>query len=283
MPAMVGYLNHTHWAAAAPPKNEACIRRTVRSLSPEEIDAVQVYKAGSRDDYHRSGTGLTCSHPRLPRAHQAGFSRRSLVGVGFFESVRCHGPGLALLTNGGMQQQHLLLKVNSQAIPCIVGNDTHTITSAVGVVCRCKTKAGLRRSQQGLHTRTRLSSLLKLNLDTVLKMTWFHYAAIQFPCARHHSKRKRRWVGVKGSTRNGHRDPKWPSARRLHMVRKNPGAPSEGATCTWMAADEAVGCMCAFITMWWSSGQLVYRGCPEPGLPVNGFYRIHWSQHLLTT
>ncbi|GFX38608.1 transposable element Tcb1 transposase [Trichonephila clavipes] len=39
----------------------------------------------------------------MPRAHQAGFSRRSLAGVGFFENVRCHGPGLALLTNGGVQ------------------------------------------------------------------------------------------------------------------------------------------------------------------------------------
>ncbi|GFU83238.1 uncharacterized protein TNCV_3738491 [Trichonephila clavipes] len=41
----------------------------------------------------------------MPRAPQAGFSRRSLAGVRFFESVRCHGPGLALLTNGGVQQQ----------------------------------------------------------------------------------------------------------------------------------------------------------------------------------
>ncbi|GFU49376.1 hypothetical protein TNCV_2161791 [Trichonephila clavipes] len=45
--------------------------------------------------------------PRVPRAHQAGSSRRSLAGVGLSESVRCHGPGLALLTNGGVQQQQL--------------------------------------------------------------------------------------------------------------------------------------------------------------------------------
>ncbi|GFT86366.1 hypothetical protein TNCV_3258851 [Trichonephila clavipes] len=37
----------------------------------------------------------------MPRAHQAGFSRRSLDGVGIFESVRSDGPGPALLTNGG--------------------------------------------------------------------------------------------------------------------------------------------------------------------------------------
>ncbi|GFV23448.1 e3 ubiquitin-protein ligase RNF13 [Trichonephila clavipes] len=58
---------------------------------------------------------------------------------------------------------------------------SHAITPAVGAVCRCKAKAGLRRSPRGLHTRTRLSSLLRLNLDSSLKTTWFHSAAIQFP------------------------------------------------------------------------------------------------------
>ncbi|GFX79170.1 hypothetical protein TNCV_4747541 [Trichonephila clavipes] len=38
-------------------------------------------------------------------AHPAGLSRRSLAGVGLFESVRSHGPGLALLTHGDVQQQ----------------------------------------------------------------------------------------------------------------------------------------------------------------------------------
>ncbi|GFT95291.1 hypothetical protein TNCV_3325941 [Trichonephila clavipes] len=34
-------------------------------------------------------------------------------------------------------------------------------------------------------------------------------------------------MGVKGSTRNGRRDPKCPSARRLRMVREDTGDPSE--------------------------------------------------------
>ncbi|GFU08937.1 uncharacterized protein TNCV_1318151 [Trichonephila clavipes] len=102
----------------------------------------------------------------------------------------------------------------------------HTITPAVGAVCRCKIKAGLRRSPWGHHTRTRLSSLLRLKLDSSLKTTWFHSAAVQFPRARHHSKRRRRWVGVKGSTRNGRHDPKCPSDRHLRMVREDTGAPS---------------------------------------------------------
>ncbi|GFX85674.1 uncharacterized protein TNCV_2470761 [Trichonephila clavipes] len=52
---------------------------------------------------------------------------------------------------------------------------------------------------------------------------------VQFPLAQHHSKRWCRWVGVKGSTRNGPRDPKCPSARPLRMVREDTGASIEGA------------------------------------------------------
>ncbi|GFV32480.1 uncharacterized protein TNCV_1677661 [Trichonephila clavipes] len=111
-------------------------------------------------------------------------------------------------------------------------------------------------------------------------MTWFHFTAAQFPRARHHSKRKRRWVGVKGSTRNGRRSPKCPSAKGFRMVREDTWAPNEGATCAWMAADEAVGCTRAFLTMWRFSRRLVCRGrsC-EPDFLANDSYRI---QHLTT-
>ncbi|GFW84451.1 uncharacterized protein TNCV_3089681 [Trichonephila clavipes] len=150
-------------------------------------------------------------------------------------------------------------------------------------MCRCKTKAGLRRSPRGLHIRTRLSPLLRLNLDSSLKTTWYHSAAVQFPRAWHHSKRRRRWVGVKGSTHNGRHDPKRPSARHLPMVREDTWASNEGATCAWMADDEAVGCTRAFLTMWLPSQRLVCRGHPKPGLRINDIFRIHWSQHLLIT
>ncbi|GFX92397.1 uncharacterized protein TNCV_1706731 [Trichonephila clavipes] len=89
--------------------------------------------------------------------------------------------------------------------------------------------------------------------------------------------------GVKGSTRNGQRDLKCPSARRLRMVREDTGAPNECATCAWMAANEAVGCMCFFLPMRRSSRQLICLGRPEPGLRANDISRIHWFQHLLTT
>ncbi|GFU31577.1 uncharacterized protein TNCV_3539621 [Trichonephila clavipes] len=70
---------------------------------------------------------------------------------------------------------------------------------------------------------------------------WFHSAAVLFPGAGHHFKPRRPWVCVKGSTPNGHRDPKCSSTRRHHLVREGTGASSEGATCAWMAAEKAVG------------------------------------------
>ncbi|GFS99246.1 uncharacterized protein TNCV_1600811 [Trichonephila clavipes] len=161
----------------------------------------------------------------------------------------------------------------------------YTVTPAVGALCPCNANAVLRRSPRGLHTRTRLSSLLRSNLDSSLKRTWFHSAAVRFTHARHHSKRSLRWLVIprQGSTRNGLRNPKYPSTRRLRMVREDTGAPNEGALRAWKAADEAIDCKRVFLTMWRSSRQLVCRGRPETGLRVNGIYRIHWSQHILTT
>ncbi|GFU52109.1 uncharacterized protein TNCV_3225301 [Trichonephila clavipes] len=122
--------------------------------------------------------------------------------------------------------------------------------------------------------------MLRLNLDSSLKTTWFHSAAVQVPRERHHSKWIRRWVGVKGSTRKGHHAPKCPSAKGLRMVREDP---REGVTCAWMAADETVGCTCAFFTISRCFQGLVCPQCAEPGLRLNDFSRTHWSKHLLTT
>ncbi|GFY04034.1 uncharacterized protein TNCV_1198121 [Trichonephila clavipes] len=121
----------------------------------------------------------------------------------------------------------------------------HTITPAVGTVCRCKAKAGLRRSPLGL-----LSNTIDITAEIESQ------AAVQFPRTRHHSKRKRRGVDVKSSTRNGCRDTKCPLARH-RIVREDAGSPSEGAACAWKADDEAVSCMLAFLTMWRSSPRLV--------------------------
>ncbi|GFV80635.1 uncharacterized protein TNCV_4617971 [Trichonephila clavipes] len=69
----------------------------------------------------------------------------------------------------------------------------------------------------------------------------------RFPHARHRSKRSLRWMGVKGSTRNGRRDPKCPSARRLRMVRGDTGASNEGAICAYMARKEEVAVRVHFL------------------------------------
>ncbi|GFV88453.1 uncharacterized protein TNCV_1242661 [Trichonephila clavipes] len=45
----------------------------------------------------------------------------------------------------------------------------------------------------------------------------------------------------------GRRDPKCSSAWFRRMVREDTGALSEGATCAWMMADEAVGCTRHFL------------------------------------
>ncbi|GFX62869.1 uncharacterized protein TNCV_3351951 [Trichonephila clavipes] len=144
-------------------------------------------------------------------------------------------------------------RINTRDCRVLLTMAPHTITPPVEAVCRSKAKAGLSRSPQGLPACPRLSSLLRLNPDSSLKTSWYHSAAVQLPRARHHSKRRRRWVGVKGNTRNGHRHPKCPSFRRLRMVREDTGALSEDSTCAWMVAEEAVGCTREFLAMWRSS------------------------------
>ncbi|GFU78908.1 uncharacterized protein TNCV_307491 [Trichonephila clavipes] len=124
----------------------------------------------------------------------------------------------------------------------------HTITPAVGAVCRCKAKAGLRHSPRDSPPKNTIVITVEIESGFAsLKTTWFHSVAVQFPRAWHNSKRRRQWVGVKCSTRNGRRDPKCPSAWRLRMVREDTGALNEDAICAWMAADEAVGCIRAFL------------------------------------
>ncbi|GFS60569.1 uncharacterized protein TNCV_5073501 [Trichonephila clavipes] len=113
----------------------------------------------------------------------------------------------------------------------------HTITPAMGAVCRCKAKAGLKCSP---HTNT-IVITAEIESGFFAKDDLFHSAAVQFPRAWHHSKRRRRLVDVKNSRSNGRRDPKCLSARCFHMVREDTGVPNEGATYAWMAADEAVG------------------------------------------
>ncbi|GFX24895.1 e3 ubiquitin-protein ligase RNF13 [Trichonephila clavipes] len=60
-------------------------------------------------------------------------------------------------------------RINTRGDHVLKAMTPYTITPAVGAVCRCKAGAGLGRSPRDLHTRTRLQSLLRLNLDSSLK------------------------------------------------------------------------------------------------------------------
>ncbi|GFV85637.1 hypothetical protein TNCV_3436401 [Trichonephila clavipes] len=74
----------------------------------------------------------------------------------------------------------------------------HSITTAVGAVCRCTTKAGLRHSTGSSHTNT-IVITAEVEFGIVAKDDLVPSAAVQFPRVRHHSKRRCRWVEVMGS------------------------------------------------------------------------------------
>ncbi|GFX32838.1 uncharacterized protein TNCV_889741 [Trichonephila clavipes] len=161
-------------------------------------------------------------------------------------------------------------------------NDRSTSCSVAGIAdCTQQSKLGIEtRSSLSNHVSDNISNVQFCEL-TSSKSVW-RPGSIPLQSS----------VLVRGTTPNGGgdewtpnaaRDPKCPSARRIRMVREDTGARSEGATCAWMVADEAVGCTRAFLTMWWFTRRLVFRGCPEPGFRVNDISWIQWSQHLLTT
>ncbi|GFY23666.1 hypothetical protein TNCV_2788991 [Trichonephila clavipes] len=83
--------------------NNAAPDATSFEMSKHHENSIERFQIGGKGTGHLYvvKVGLACSHPRMPRAHQAGFSRRSLAGVGFFETVRHHGPGLELVANVG--------------------------------------------------------------------------------------------------------------------------------------------------------------------------------------
>ncbi|GFW91203.1 uncharacterized protein TNCV_3301791 [Trichonephila clavipes] len=100
---------------------------------------------------------------------------------------------------------------------------SHTITPAVGAVCRCKAKAGLRCSPRRLLTRTRIVITAEIKSGFVAKDDLVSFLGNQVSSCVADSKRRCRWAGVKDNTRIGCRDPECPSARRLHMVREDTG------------------------------------------------------------
>ncbi|GFV81947.1 uncharacterized protein TNCV_3151451 [Trichonephila clavipes] len=138
----------------------------------------------------------------------------------------------------------------------------------------------------GSHTRTIvITAEIESGFVTKDNLAPFHCSPVS--SGVHHSKQSCRWVGVKGSTPNGRRDPKCPSARRLRMVREDTGTIGVDTNCVWMSSDEAIGYTRAFLTIWglldnWSVEKVLSLVFVTK-LRVNDNSRIHWSQHLLTT
>ncbi|GFX99521.1 e3 ubiquitin-protein ligase RNF13 [Trichonephila clavipes] len=96
----------------------------------------------------------------------------------------------------------------------------HTITSVVGAVFRCKAKRGLMRLPRVLHIRTRLSSLLRLNVDSRAAkddLVPFRYRPVSSCAAPLQAK-------MSTGGLQGQRDHKCPSAWFLRMVLEDTGA-----------------------------------------------------------
>ncbi|GFU68741.1 uncharacterized protein TNCV_4400191 [Trichonephila clavipes] len=69
-----------------------------------------------------------------------------------------------------------------------------------------------------LHTRTRLSSVPKTNLDSSLNTTFCQSVTFHINLACHHCRRSCRYSGVKRSARKGRLDLRFASARCLEIV-----------------------------------------------------------------
>ncbi|GFV84131.1 teneurin-m [Trichonephila clavipes] len=74
------------------------------------------------------------------------------------------------------------------------------------------------RSPGRLHTRTRLSSVPKINRDSSLNTNFYQSVTFHIDLARHHCRRSCRCSGVKGSARKGRLDLRFASARCLEIV-----------------------------------------------------------------
>ncbi|GFV08725.1 hypothetical protein TNCV_1851211 [Trichonephila clavipes] len=84
----------------------------------------------------------------------------------------------------------------------------YTTTPGVTAVCRCKAKAGLKRSPRSSHTRHDCHHCLNCESDSSFKMT-----CCSIPSSVTPFKRRSWWVIVIGSTRNGSRETRCPSAQ----------------------------------------------------------------------
>ncbi|GFU56871.1 hypothetical protein TNCV_2437501 [Trichonephila clavipes] len=123
----------------------------------------------------------------------------------------------------------LLEAVAGVAIHVFEACHGHTVGSILGVTVYCmqwhripshqlwKRCVAVKQRQHTTlspHTNT-IVITAEIESGFVAKDDLVPFRCSQFPRARHHFKRRRRWVDVKSRTRNGRHDPKCPSARCL--------------------------------------------------------------------
>ncbi|GFU71499.1 uncharacterized protein TNCV_1672951 [Trichonephila clavipes] len=147
---------------------------------------------------------------------------------------------------------------------------------------QCKAKAGLRRSPGSPQTNTIvITAVIKSKFIAKDDLVPFQCSPVSSCAVPFQTETS--IVYRPGQHRNWAPRSQISFARCLRMVREHTGAYIKGSTCVSIAADDAVVCTRAFLTMLRSSRRLLCRGRLESSLHLNDISRIHWSQHFLST
>ncbi|GFV17411.1 uncharacterized protein TNCV_2901231 [Trichonephila clavipes] len=139
-------------------------------------------------------------------------------------------------------------------------------------------KGELYRSSGRLHTRTRLSSVLKTHRDSSLNTTFSQSVNFHTDLACNHCRRSFRCFGVKGSARKGRLDLRFASARFLEIVSGTIATPISAR----IVEQVTVGSTSACHTILRSSLLLVFLVAPDPVFRAWVPSRVHCSQQFLT-
>ncbi|GFT36757.1 uncharacterized protein TNCV_2755681 [Trichonephila clavipes] len=136
----------------------------------------------------------------------------------------------------------------------------------------------LYRSLGNFHTRTRLSSVPKINRDLSLNTTFCQSVTLHIDLAWYHCRRSCQCSGVKGSARKGHLDLRFASARCLEIVCGTIATPTSAR----IVERVTVGSTSAWSTILRSSLLVVFLVAPDPVFRACVPSRVHYSQQCLT-
>ncbi|GFX83253.1 uncharacterized protein TNCV_4988471 [Trichonephila clavipes] len=136
----------------------------------------------------------------------------------------------------------------------------------------------LYRSPGCLHTRTRLSSVLKTNRDSSLNTTFCQSVTFHIDLTWHHCRRSCRCSGVKGSARKGCLDLRFASARCLEIVCGTIATPTSARIVERVTVESTSACR----TILRSSLLVVFLVTPDPIFRAWVPSCVHCSQQFLT-